>query len=225
MREENSLVNSYYQGRQADQYYQRWQKYTQKTLAATLAMIDDEVLHQVAIQQKRPARLLDVACGTGILLQYMLERVPGIEASGVDASADMLAQARETLSDQPHVRLAQADLNQRGWAQLLYPPHTFDLITCTNALHDIADPVTFLAELRTLLRPGGQLVVEDFAPRRPIWLWAVFERLLRRVETAPVHALTLSEAQAYCEQAGLGVSAKKKLVIDWFWHGWVLRAG
>jgi len=218
-------VNSYYRGRQADQYDQHWRKYTQETLAATSAMINYEALHQVAAQRKRPARVLDVACGTGILLHHLLEHVPGIEASGVDESRDMLVQARETLNHQPHVRLEQADLNQGGWARLFSAPTSFDLITCTNALHDIADPVTFLAELRTLLRPGGQLVVEDFAPRRPIWLWAVFERLLRRVETASVHALTLAEAQACCEQAGLGVSAKKKLVIDWFWHGWVLRAG
>ena len=36
-------------------------------------------------------RVLDVACGTGVLLRKVLDRVPDAEAYGVDASADMLA--------------------------------------------------------------------------------------------------------------------------------------
>lgn len=222
------MVNRYYRGKRARQYNERWRGYTEKTLSAAEAMIDDESLPQIAAQRQHPLRVLDVACGTGVLLQHLLERVPGIEASGIDASADMLAQAREALkqpSQSHQVRLEQVDLNQGGWAHLLDAPHTFDLITCTNVLHDIEDPVAFFAGLRELLAPGGQLVVEDFAPRRPIWLWAAFEGLLRRMEAAPVHALTLSEAQAYCEQAGWYVIAQKPFKINWFWHGWVLRAG
>jgi|GEM_PF-7054255 len=45
--------------------------------------------------------MLDVACGTGLLLKWVIERVPAIEAHGIDASADMLAQARVVLSGQP----------------------------------------------------------------------------------------------------------------------------
>jgi len=189
-----------------------------------MAMIDVAALQHVPEQLGRPARMLDVACGTGLLLKQLLERVPGMEAYGIDASADMLAQAREVLKDWPEVGLERVEVNGDGTAIVPYPPSTFDLVTCTNALHDIPDPVAFLSDVRGLLAPGGQLVLEDFARRRPAWLWAVFEWLARRVEEGHVRAYTLAEARALCAQAGLRVVCERAFPIDWFWRGWALRA-
>ena len=219
-----SDMSSYYTGRRARHYNRRWRTYTEKTLAVAIAMIDFAALHRVPEQLGRPPRVMDVACGTGILLRQLLERVPGMEAYGVDASADMLAQAQEDLKDQPHVRLERVELNGGGTAGLPYPPQTFDLITCTNVLHDIPDPVAFLSALRRLLALRGQLVVEDFARRRPAPLWAAFEWLMQRIEGGPVHAYTLAEAQMLCARAGLHVVCGKAFPIDWFWRGWALRA-
>src|SRR3989440_11459689 len=108
----------------------------------------------------------------------------------------MLAQAQEALKDQPHVRLERIEVNGSKTASLPYPPQTFDLITCTNALHDIRDPVAFLSDIGKLLVPGGELVQEDLARRRPALLWAVFEWLAQRVENGHVRAYTLAEARA-----------------------------
>lgn len=190
-----------------------------------MAMIDVAALQRVPEQLGRPARVLDVASGTGLLLKQLLKRVPGMEAYGIDASTDMLAQAREALKGQPHVRLEQVEVNSSRTTGLPYPPNTFDLVTCTNALHDIRDPVAFLSDVRGLLAPGGQLVLEDFARRRPAWLWAVFERLLRWIEGGYGRAYTLAEARALCAGAGLHVVCEQVFTIDWFWHGWALRAG
>ena len=82
---------------------------------------------------------------------------------GVDASIDMLTQARIALKGQPRVQLEQVEIGAGETANLLYARETFDLITFTNALHDILDPVGTLAGLRRLLAQEGQLVVEDFA--------------------------------------------------------------
>jgi ubiquinone/menaquinone biosynthesis C-methylase UbiE len=217
-------TSSYYRGRQARHYNRGWRTYTEKTLTVALAMIDFAALQRVPEELGRPPRVLDVACGTGILLRHLLERVPGMEAYGVDASEDMLAQAREALKDQPHVRLEQVEVNDSRTTGLPYPPNTFDLVTCTNALHDIGDPRAFLSDVRGLLAPGGQLVLEDFARRGSAWLWAVFEWLLRWVEKGQVRAYTLAEAQALCVRAGLHVVYGKAFPVDWFWHGWALRA-
>ncbi len=136
----------------------------------------------------------------------------------------MLAQAQEALKDQPHVRLERIEVNGGKTAGLPYPPQTFDLIAFTNALHDIRDLVAFLSDIGKLLVPGGQLVLEDFAQRRPALLWAVFEWLARWVENGHVRAYTLAEARALYGRAGLRVASGKAFPIDWFWHGWALRA-
>ena len=84
-------MSSYYSGRRARRYNTRWRTFTKRTLAEALAVIDEARLRSVPEQLGRPPRVLDVACGTGVLLRKVLDRVPDAEAYGVDASADMLA--------------------------------------------------------------------------------------------------------------------------------------
>ncbi len=222
--ERGTHMCGYYTGRRARFYNLRWRTYTRRTLAQTLSMVDLAALQSVKTRLGRLPRALDVACGTGILLRQLLEREPNLEVYGVDASAAMLAQARAALNDHPHVRLEQVEVGPGETAGLPYAPETFDLITCTNALHDLVDPVATLSGLRRLLFPGGQLVVEDFARRRPPFPWAAFEWLLRRIEGRQAHASTLAEARSLCERAGLRVVCEKAFTVDWFWHCWALRA-
>ncbi len=186
-------------------------------------MIDFAALRSVPERLGRPPRVLDVACGTGILLRRLLDRVPSAEAYGVDGSEDMLAQARIALKGQPHVHLECVKIGTGETANLPYAKETFDLITFTNALHDIPDPVGTLAGLRRLLAQEGQLVVEDFARREPPFPWVVIEWLARQIEGTYVCAYTLAEAQSLCQQAGLHVAYGRSFTVDWLWHGWVLR--
>jgi ubiquinone/menaquinone biosynthesis C-methylase UbiE len=187
-------MSTYYTGKRALHYNTRWHTYTARTLEETTAIIDVAALHLVPERLGRCPRVLDVACGTGILLKQLLALVPGIEAYGVDASADMLEQARVALKGQLHVHVEGAQIGTGETANLPFAPETFDLITCTNALHDMPEPAGMLAGLKRLLAPGGQLVVEDFAPREPRFFWAAFEWLLRRIERNSVRAYTLAEA-------------------------------
>lgn len=216
-------MSTYYTGKRAQHYNTRWYTYTARTLEETKAMIDVAALRFVPERLGRGPRVLDVACGTGIFLKQLLAQVPGIEAYGVDASADMLVQARMVLKGQLYAHVERAQIGTSQTANLPYAQETFDLITCTNALHDMPEPAGVLAELKRLLAPGGQLVVEDFAPREPRFFWAAFEWLLQRIEGRSVRAYTLSEAHALCQQAGLHVANEKVFKVDWLWHGWVVR--
>jgi ubiquinone/menaquinone biosynthesis C-methylase UbiE len=217
-------MSRYYTGKRAQHYNARWQTYTARTLEETKAIIDFAALRFVPERLGRWPRVLDVACGTGILLKQLLVQVPSIEAYGVDASADMLEQARMALKGQLHVHLERVQIGTGETANLPYAQETFDLITCTNALHDMPDPVATLAGLGGLLTPGGQIVVEDFAPREPRFFWAVFEWLLRRIERNRVHAYTLAQARSLCEQAGLHVANGKEFTVGWLWQGWAVSA-
>jgi len=216
-------MSTYYTGQRAQHYNTRWHTYTARTLEETKAIIDVAALRFVPERQGRCPRVLDVACGTGILLKQLLAQVPGAEAYGVDASEDMLAQARIALKDQPQVHLERVKVGTGEAAGLPFSQETFDLITCTNALHDMPEPVATLSGLRRLLAPGGQLVVEDFARRERPFPWAAFAWLLLQIEGSPVHAYTLAEAQSLCQQAGLSLARGKAFRVDWFWRGWVVR--
>jgi ubiquinone/menaquinone biosynthesis C-methylase UbiE len=187
-------------------------------------MVDVAALCNVKTRLGRPPRVLDVACGTGILLTMLTELIPDVEAHGVDASPDMLAQAHIALEGRPHVWLEQAEVGTGETAGLPYAPESFDLVICTNTLHDLANPVATLSGLGRLLAPGGQLVLEDFARRKPSFAWTAFEWFERRIEGGHGRAYTLAEVRSLCTQAGLRVACGQAFTVNWLWHGWALRA-
>ncbi|GER90654.1 hypothetical protein KDW_48160 [Dictyobacter vulcani] len=214
---------SYYSGKRAVSYNQSWKTFSQKTLAATVAAIDLTSLQDISQMQGRQLRVLDVACGTGMLLAQLAQRLPEAELHGLDASADMLAQACQLFADHPRTHFVQASLSGAAMAGLPYEPASFDLITCTNALHYLDNPRAVLQGLQRLLTPQGQLVIEDYARRGFPFPWRPFEWLVKRVSPQYIQAYTLSEASSLCQDAGLNVVAARKISIDALWQGWVIR--
>jgi SAM-dependent methyltransferase len=112
------------------------------------------------------ARLLDAGCGQGRHLRQFL--ACGLEATGLDFSADMLAAARQ--SGLPEMRLAQGDIRCPP-----FPEGHFDavtsLFTAFGFFDDPAEDLTALKALRQVLRPGGLLVLETIHAGLPARSW------------------------------------------------------
>jgi ubiquinone/menaquinone biosynthesis C-methylase UbiE/DNA-binding transcriptional ArsR family regulator len=106
-----------------------------------------------------PKSLLDIGTGTGRILQLMAARIGfGL---GVDLSREMLAVARANLD---RTSLRNCQVRQGDMYHLPLPDGSFDAATLHNVLHFADDPGAALAEAARALRPGGRLVVVDFAP-------------------------------------------------------------
>lgn len=106
-------------------------------------------------------RVLEIGCGTGTLALLMTQR--GASVTGIDASPLMLDEARrkvaaEGLSDQVVlIEMGASRLTER------FAPASFDVIVSTLIFSELsADGLRFvLDECRTLLAPGGRLIVAD----------------------------------------------------------------
>jgi len=215
-------MNNYYTGKRAASYNRTWKTFSEKTLEATCSAIDLTLLLDGAGGSERPSRILDAACGTGLLLQRLAHLLPDAELYGVDESQDMLTQASLLLGDHPRIHLTRASVQEGKGAGLPYQPASFDLITCTNAIHYLDSPAAVLRGLATLLTPQGQLVIEDYARRTFPFPWRAFEWFIRRVDPQHIRAYTLTEAQHLCQAAGLQVMVAKAFSIDLLWQGWVI---
>jgi len=95
--------------------------------------------------------VLDVACGTGVLVPDYLER--DVKAvTGVDISSEMIRIARAKFTD-PKVSFVNADIEEASF------PEPFDRIVMYNALPHFPEPARFIARLPRLLAPAGRLTI------------------------------------------------------------------
>ena len=106
-------------------------------------------------------RALDVACGTGRLAFELAGHVtPDGSVVGVDAATEMVERATATNGGLRLPVRFQTALAQR----LPFRNDTFQAVTCTLALHHIAqdDRRRAVEEIRRVLQPGGRLLIADF---------------------------------------------------------------
>lgn len=112
-----------------------------------------------AVQGRAAADLVDLGTGTGRVLEIL---APTIERGiGIDLSREMLDIARANLekADLRHCMIRQGDITQ-----VPLPAECADVVTIHQVLHYAADPAVVVAEAARILRPGGLLLVVDFAP-------------------------------------------------------------
>jgi SAM-dependent methyltransferase len=99
-------------------------------------------------------RLLDIACGPGIVAAAALRR--GCSVVGVDFSSAMVSEARRLL---PGATFHEADAEA-----LPLPDGGFDAAVCNFGLHHFPYPQRALRETVRMLRPGGRLAATVWAP-------------------------------------------------------------
>ncbi len=109
--------------------------------------------------------VLDVGTGTGKLLAILGPKAE--QAVGIDASREMLALARANLDA---AGLRQCQVRHGDMYMLPVPTGSFDLVTIHQVLHYADDPAAAIAEAARALRPGGRLIVVDFAPHQQEFL-------------------------------------------------------
>lgn len=95
-------------------------------------------------------RLLDVACGTGIVARTAHRaEVASVEVHGVDLNEGMLTVARRI---EPGVTWHQSDV-----VALPFEAETFDAVTCQMAAMFFPDRRAAIADMARVLRPGGRI--------------------------------------------------------------------
>lgn len=101
-------------------------------------------------------RVLDVACGTGLITRLAAERVgPTGSVTGIDIAPDMIAVAKTV----PVPTAPVIDWRIADATALDVPDDSYDVVTCQMGLMFIEDRPRAIAEMRRVLVPGGRLVV------------------------------------------------------------------
>jgi ubiquinone/menaquinone biosynthesis C-methylase UbiE len=122
-------------------------------------------------------RVLDVACGTGIVARLATEEV-GVTGTvaGLDVNPGMLAVARSVTPEDVTI-----DWHEASAEAMPLPDGVFDVVLCQMGLQFVPDKAAALAEMRRVLAPGGRLVLNAPGPTPPP-LAAMAEALATHVD-------------------------------------------
>lgn len=110
-------------------------------------------------------RVVDIACGTGVVARLAAEQVgSGGAVTGLDAHPGMLAVAGSVPAVGATIDWHQADAAATG-----LPDAAYDAVLCQLGLQFFADRTVALREMRRVLRPGGRIVANVAGAAPPMF--------------------------------------------------------
>jgi ubiquinone/menaquinone biosynthesis C-methylase UbiE len=134
------------------------ENYERYFVPAISVPIADDLLGPASLEPGQ--RVLDIACGTGLIARLAAERVGSAGAvTGVDINPDMLAVARSTASTGAAIEWRQADAEQ-----LPVRDDEFDVALCQLGLQFFPNKTAALREVRRALVADGRVVVSVPGP-------------------------------------------------------------
>lgn len=145
--------------------------------------------------------LLDLGTGTGRMLEILAPLVT--RAVGIDLSPQMLSIARVRVE---RARLSNVQLRQGDIYAVPVESNFYDLVTMHQVLHYLDDPLRAIREAARALRPGGRLLVVDFAPHE--------EETLRAAHAHRRLGFASGEIAGFMSAAGLDLIAKDDLAPE-----------
>lgn len=147
----------------------------------------DRRWRRVAVRQlaiPSGGRVLDVATGTGdVALEIARQTDPSVRIVGADFTQGMLVRGREKVAASPY--RDRIELVNAPCEAIPHPEGTFDGATIAFGIRNVVDRERGLREMIRVLKPGGRVVVLEFATPRS-WLFrkvylCYFHQLLPRV--------------------------------------------
>jgi SAM-dependent methyltransferase len=151
--------------------------YQREMVPASFARWAPDLVDVAAVSKGE--RVLDVACGTGVVTRLAAARVGDAgRVAGLDVNADMLAAARAA-SPGPHM-----EWHEGSALALPFPDASFDIVLCQQGLQFFPDRAAGLREMHRVLVPGGRLALSCWrSVEHQPGMRALEEALARQVGT------------------------------------------
>ncbi|MDR8390506.1 methyltransferase domain-containing protein [Aliifodinibius sp. S!AR15-10] len=149
------MTNQHYDesfGRKAPENYEQF------FVPAIGRPLAEDIIREAALTPGE--KVLDVACGTGIVARLAAEKVtPNGTVSGLDVNPGMLAVARSIAPDD-----AVIDWYQASAEAMPLSDEIFDVVICQLSLQFIENKVVALQEMQRVLTPGGRILLNVPGP-------------------------------------------------------------
>ncbi|MBL9219323.1 MAG: bifunctional demethylmenaquinone methyltransferase/2-methoxy-6-polyprenyl-1,4-benzoquinol methylase UbiE [Opitutaceae bacterium] len=147
-----------------------------------------------SVHDARPGAVLDLATGSGDVAFALADGLPRSTAiTGMDFCQPMLDEAVKKGTANPRWR--QIEFRQGDALALPLPDRTYDAVTISFGLRNMADRHQALVEMRRVLRPGGRLFVLEFS--QPYFWFRPFYYAYLKFVLPAIAAVVTGDRSAY----------------------------
>jgi ubiquinone/menaquinone biosynthesis C-methylase UbiE len=135
------------------------ENYERNLVPIVFAPWANELVETAALRQGD--RVLDVACGTGIVARIAARKLGGTgSVTGLDASAPMITVARAAATAEG----VAVEWREASAVELPFTEAAFDVVLCQSGLQFFPDRPASLREMHRVLKPGGRLILSVWGP-------------------------------------------------------------
>jgi ubiquinone/menaquinone biosynthesis C-methylase UbiE len=131
--------------------FNQWAQYYDRT---NWVFVSTNRVLMKTIEPKPGSSVLDVGCGTGILLDQLSHLNRNLKLYGLDISPEMVKKSKTKLGKSAEIILGSV-------SNIPLKMDTFDFVTCSMSFHHHSDSSRSLKEMHRVLRPGGTLTILD----------------------------------------------------------------
>jgi len=101
-------------------------------------------------------KVLDVATGSGSFISILMKTLKNYDSFvGIDISSKDLESAKKRFKDKP------VELLEMNAESLHFNDNSFDTVSMAYSLHHLGRPDKVLAEMKRVLKPGGNLIIQE----------------------------------------------------------------
>ena len=192
-------------GRAAKNYDKFWDFYIVPSYSKTLARVD----------LQKGSKILDLSCGTGALLKILEDRFPSSELTGIDLTEEMLAVAKQKLSDNVELLLGSA-------TNLPFDSKSFDWVIMSNVIGHFSDKKTALKEAHRVLKNPGKIVITDWT--RDFQTMNLAHFYTKLINYSQYRSLRTAELESLLDDCDFNHLHTERYKINWFWGLYTIQA-
>lgn len=177
---------------------------------------------QEVVSAVKPARMLEIGCGSGVYLRYAAEANPALSGVAIDMQPDVIEQTQRNLQE-----WGIADRFELMTANVLNPPAglagPFDLVTLYNNIYyfPVAERVPLFRKVGAWLKNGGAFALVSMMRGNNINTANIDLVMQSTQGGAPLPAL--DELAAQLREGGFSVVKQEQLVPGELFYGVLAR--
>jgi len=141
-------------------------------------------------------KVLDLGCGTGVILEEISHTNNMADLYGLDLSENMIAQATQRMGTKAELSIGDAE-------NLPYEDDSFDLICCVESFHHYPNPSKSLSEINRVLKKDGLFLLCDTWIKSPAR--QIMNFFIRFNSDGDIHIYSEKEIVKLLKSTGLNI--------------------